>query len=137
MVWSKIFGKNPRYRWVGMLVIPWVRHRLVCGALAFGVTALVGCAFSRGNAKLPPVPPQASLPGVKVTTKCEGGVTHFYVENDELCEITMTFGLDTTNLESTVRFPYTATFPAKGVTEAFALTQTAGGGEWEYSYTNY
>jgi len=138
MFWSEIFRKNPGYRWVAMLAVPWVRHRLFCGVLAFGVTSLIGCAFSRGNAKLPPVPPpHESLSGVKVTTTHEGGVTHFYVENDELCEITMTFGLDVSNLESTVRFPYTATFPAKGVTEAFALTPRAGGGEWEYSYTNY
>jgi murein DD-endopeptidase MepM/ murein hydrolase activator NlpD len=138
MVWPEFFGKNPGYRWVETLALPWKRHRLFYGALGFAVTSLLGCAFSRGNAKLvPPPPPHASLPGVKVTTKCEGGVTHFYVENHELCEITMTFGLDLSNLESTVQFPYTATFPAQEVTEAFALTPTVSGGEWEYSYTNY
>jgi len=138
MVWSDFFNKYSRYRWVRTLALPWERHRLFCGALVFAATSLIGCAFSRGNAKLPAaVPPHESLPGVKVTTKYEGGATHFYVENHELCEITMTFGLDLSNLESSVRFPYTATFPAQKVTEAFALTPTVSGGEWEYSYTNY
>jgi murein DD-endopeptidase MepM/ murein hydrolase activator NlpD len=105
-------------------------------ALAVLPTFLNGCGFSRGYAKLPP-PPHQSLPAVTVTTKCEGGVTHFYVENKELCEITMTFGLDVSNLKGTVKFPYTATFPAQELTEAFSLTPTASDGEWEYSYTNY
>jgi murein DD-endopeptidase MepM/ murein hydrolase activator NlpD len=64
-------------------------------------------------------------------------VTHFYVENKELCEITMTFGLDISNLNINVEFPYTATFPAHEVSEAFTLTPTVNDGEWEYSYTNY
>jgi murein DD-endopeptidase MepM/ murein hydrolase activator NlpD len=126
------------FRLARTLAPPSKASRLFCGTLAFAVTSLVGCAFSRGYAKLPPAtPPHKSLLGVNVTTKCEGGVTHFYVENHELCEITMTFGLDISNLESTVPFPYTATFPAQKVTEAFALTPTVSGGEWEYSYTNY
>jgi murein DD-endopeptidase MepM/ murein hydrolase activator NlpD len=104
--------------------------------LAFPLSLLAGCGFSRGYAKLP-LPPRESLPAVKVTTKCEDGVTRFYVENKELCEITMTFGLDVSNLKGNVEFPYTATFPAQKLTEAFALTPTVGDGEWEYSYTNY
>jgi murein DD-endopeptidase MepM/ murein hydrolase activator NlpD len=121
-----------------MLILPWKRHQFFCGALAFAVTSLFGCALSRGNAKFPPPPPpHQSLPDVRVTAKSEGGVTHFYVENDELCEITMTFGLNVSNLQGSVRFPYTATFPAQGTTEAFTLTPTVDNGEWEYSYTNY
>jgi len=158
MVWSEIVFKIHRcwpvgrastravvghislnlYRLAGTLAPPSKRARLFSAALTVAISSLIGCAFSRGNAKLPAaVPPHESLPGVKVTTKYEGGVTHFYVENHELCEITMTFGLDLSNLESSVRFPYTATFPAQEVTEAFALTPTVSGGEWEYSYTNY
>jgi murein DD-endopeptidase MepM/ murein hydrolase activator NlpD len=110
--------------------------QVICLLLALPLCFLMGCGFSRGYAKLPP-PPQESLPAVKVATKCEGGVTHFYVENKELCEITMTFGLDLSNLRGNVEFPYTATFPAQKVTEAFALTPTLSDGEWEYSYTNY
>jgi len=105
-------------------------------ALALPLTFLMGCGFSRGYAKLPP-PPRETLPAVKVTTKREGGVTRFYVENKELCEITMTFGFDISNLEGDVEFPYTATFPAQEVTEAFTLTPTVNDGGWEYSYTNY
>jgi murein DD-endopeptidase MepM/ murein hydrolase activator NlpD len=96
----------------------------------------MGCAFSRGSAKMPPLSPE-SLPAVKVTTKCEGGVTHFYVENKELCEVTMTFGLDISNLRGSVTFPYTATFSPGAMTEAFTLTPSLSGAEWEYSYTNY
>jgi murein DD-endopeptidase MepM/ murein hydrolase activator NlpD len=84
---------------------------------------------------MPPLP-TASLPAVKVTTKCEGGVTHFYVENKELCEVTMTFGLDLSNLKASVSLPYTATF-SPGETEAFTVSPTLNGAEWEYSYTNY
>jgi murein DD-endopeptidase MepM/ murein hydrolase activator NlpD len=64
-------------------------------------------------------------------------VTHFYIENKELCEVTMTFGLNLSNIEGNVEFPYTRTFPPQEVTEAFELTPTAGDGEWEYSFTNY
>jgi murein DD-endopeptidase MepM/ murein hydrolase activator NlpD len=104
--------------------------------LALPLCLLVGCSFSRGYAKLPP-PARESAPAVTVTTKCEDGVTRFYVENKELCEITMTFGLDLSNLKGNVEFPFTATFPAQKLTEAFSLTPTLAGGEWEYSYTNY
>src|ERR1043166_9264603 len=92
-------------------------------ALALPLTFVTGCGFSRGYAKLT-TPPHESLPAVKVTTKCEDGVTHFYVENDELCEITMTFGLDISNLKGNVAFPYTTTFPAQKLTEAFTLMPT-------------
>jgi murein DD-endopeptidase MepM/ murein hydrolase activator NlpD len=85
---------------------------------------------------MPPLPPQSS-PTVKVTTKCEEGITHFYVQNQELCEVTMTFGFDVSNLKSSVTFPYTATFSPGATTEAFTLTPNVGGAEWEYSYTNY
>lgn len=105
-------------------------------ALALPLTFAMGCGFSRGYAKLNP-PPRESLPAVKVTTKCEDGVTRFYVENQELCEITMTFGLEFSNLKSSVEFPYTATFSAQRLTEAFTLTPTVDDSEWEYSYTNY
>lgn len=105
-------------------------------ALPLPLAFLMGCAFSRGSAKMPPLPPE-SLPAVKVTTTCEQGVTHFYVQNDELCEVTMTFGLDLSNLKANVSLPYTATFSPGATTEAFTLTPTIKGTEWEYCYTNY
>jgi len=113
-----------------------VGARALSIAFTLPLTFVMGCGFSRGYAKLQP-PPHDSLPAVKVTTKCEDGVTHFYVENDELCEITMTFGLDISNLKGNVEFPYTSTFGPGKLTEAFALTPTVSNGEWEYSYTNY
>lgn len=64
-------------------------------------------------------------------------MTHFYVQNKELCEVTMTFGLDVSNLKGSVNFPYTATFSPGATTEAFTLTPSMSGAEWEYSYTNY
>lgn len=112
---------NVRMRWTAFVLLP---------------ALLTGCSFSRGSAKVPS-PPRESAPAVKVTTTREGGVTHFYVENEEFCEITMTFGLSLSNLKGNVAFPYTATFPAHETTEAFTLMPTVGGGEWEYSYTNY
>ena len=49
----------------------------------------------------------------------------------------MTFGLDASNLKANVSLPYTATFSPGATTEAFTLTPTLTGTEWEYSYTNY
>jgi hypothetical protein len=74
---------------------------------------------------------------VKVTTQRDGPVTRFYVEKNELCEITMSFDVDLQNLTSEAQFPYTATFPAGKVTEAFVLTPTGANTNWEFSYTNY
>ena len=111
-----------------ILRIPDGRERLLSAALALPLTLLIGCAFSRERANPPPVAHE-SLPAVTVVTKCEGGVTHFYVENKELCEITMTFGMEVSNLKGNVEFPFTATFPPQQATEAFTLTPTVGGGE--------
>jgi murein DD-endopeptidase MepM/ murein hydrolase activator NlpD len=80
---------------------------------------------------------QDKAPAVKVCTQREGPITRFYVENDELCEITMSFDVDILNLTSTAKFPYTATFPPGKTTEAFTLTPTATETNWEFSYTNY
>ncbi len=74
---------------------------------------------------------------VKVTTQRQGGVSRFYVENDEFCEVTMTFEMRLRNLRGEHRFPYTATFPARQVTEAFTLSPVDPTAKWEYNYTNY
>lgn len=74
---------------------------------------------------------------VKVTTAhAQGGVTHFFVENSELSEVTMTFDFATVNLKGDVVFPYTATFKP-GETEAFSLAPLDTNHEWQYSFTNY
>lgn len=74
---------------------------------------------------------------VHVATEREGAVTHFYVDNQEYGEITMTFDMGLKNLKGDVSFPYTCTFPARQRTEAFALAPIKTGANWEYSFTNY
>ena len=80
-----------------------------------------------------PVP----VPTVRINTCKEGDITHFYVQNDEFCEITMTFEMGLVNLRGTVDFPCTLTFGARKQTEAFCLCPLEEGCKWEYSYTNY
>jgi murein DD-endopeptidase MepM/ murein hydrolase activator NlpD len=74
---------------------------------------------------------------VRVTSKREEKVTHFYVENTEYCEITMTFEMGLVNLKGKMPFPYTAIFPARRVTEAFALEPIDAGAKSSFRYTNY
>jgi murein DD-endopeptidase MepM/ murein hydrolase activator NlpD len=73
---------------------------------------------------------------VKIFTKREGEVTRFYVENQELSEVTMTFDFHVVNLKAEVPFPYTATFKP-GESLAFALSPVDTDSQWQYSYTNY
>src|SRR5215208_2148706 len=51
---------------------------------------------------------------VTVLTGREGDVTHFYVDNQEFCEVTMTFEIGLQNLKGNTPFPFTATFPPRG-----------------------
>ena len=81
--------------------------------------------------------PPSESSAVKVTTRREGEVTHFYVENKEFCEVTMTFEMGLVNLKGDSKFPYTATFPARQSTEAFSVSPVKPGSAWGYSYTNY
>jgi hypothetical protein len=50
------------------------------------------------------------LKGIRVATKREGDIIRFLVENRELCEVTMTFDVQTENLKSSQKLPFTATF---------------------------
>lgn len=100
--------------------------------LFFALTAVaLCCAPERNFAAV-----ATDKTNVKVSMKREGEVTHFIVENSELSEITMTFDFALQNLNSDVKFPYTATFKP-GDTEAFTLTPANSDVTWEYSYTNY
>ena len=74
---------------------------------------------------------------VRITTSRDGEATHFYVQNDELCEVTMTFDLALVNLAGNVRFPYVMSVPANQKVEAFVLTPEDTSTGWDYSYTNY
>jgi murein DD-endopeptidase MepM/ murein hydrolase activator NlpD len=82
-----------------------------------------------------PSSPEATA--VKVTAARDGDLTRFFVENNEYSEITMTLDMSVVNLKGSVEFPYTATFPARKVTEAFTLSPVECGAKWEYTYTNY
>lgn len=85
------------------------------------------------------LPPGSTLAGktVRVSSNREGNHTRFFVENQEYCEITMTFEVKLVNLRGSVTLPYTATFPARKTTEAFALEPVDPTEKWEFSYTNY
>src|SRR5947199_168263 len=103
----------------------------ILAAALFLSSALAPCAHGSFSSLAP------ESKAVKVTTERANGVTHFYVENKELCEVTMTFEMALTHLRGSTQFPYTATFPAGKVTEAFTLTSDGPEAKWEYSYTNY
>lgn len=110
--------------------------------LAFlGALALVsvGCAQMSGATPAEEqgkaIKPEARP--VKVITQKDENGTHFLVQNDEYCEITMTFEPSVVNLKCDKPLPYTATFPAHQTTEAFTLSPCDPGAKWEYSYTNY
>jgi hypothetical protein len=83
------------------------------------------------------IEPLGPVTAVKVTTDREGSLTRFYVQNDEYCEVTMTFDMGLVNLKGNTRFPYTATFPPLKKTEAFEISPLKPDCKWEYSYTNY
>jgi murein DD-endopeptidase MepM/ murein hydrolase activator NlpD len=73
---------------------------------------------------------------VKVTSERMNGITHFFVQNLERSEVTMTFDFNLQNLKSNVQFPYTATFKP-GQSEAFNLEPLNSDEQWQYSFTNY
>ncbi len=106
---------------------------LLTGSVCAVRTAGAYRAPSRGSAS--EVNPEPKT--VRVNCERDGDLTHFYVDNREFGEVTMTFEVEAKNLKSEVSFPYTATFPPGKVTEAFALQPVNTCEKWEYSYTNY
>src|SRR5436190_20634732 len=74
---------------------------------------------------------------VRVITKRQGEVTHFYVQNLEPSEVTATFDLKLTNLKSSVGSCYTATYPGNQLTEAFTVWPANSDKQWTYSYVNH
>src|SRR2546430_17734543 len=112
---------------------------------ALRLSILVGmcwghCGFKACAASAPQrgvVSKTGELKGVKVLTKKDGDFTHFFVQNNEFSEVTMTFEMGLENLRGSTGFPYTATFPARQTTEAFTLSPVEADEKWEYSYTNY
>jgi len=103
---------------------------LIVALLAFARTPYAYATFTAAQVKEAP-------PAVSVTTRREGNVTHFYVQNRERCEITMSFDLGLKNLKCSGGASVTSTFPAQQTTEAFQLEPINPANQWEYCYTNY
>jgi murein DD-endopeptidase MepM/ murein hydrolase activator NlpD len=140
-VWLQIFSKRTtppcrgpqglRYqRWRGAIVGSFVLTLIFSTGLV-----LSGPARPSAHGSFSSLPADPKL--VKITTCRDGDSTHFYVENREHCEITMTFDMGLVNLKGPTDFPYTATFPPGKVTEAFSVSPIDPEAKWEYSYTNY
>jgi len=107
-----------------------------CGALSLRtgrVTAAEAISDADGSAES-----SAGMAcAVKVLTKREGENTHFYVINQELCEVTMTFEMMLVNLHSDQALPLTTTLPPGQTTEVFTLSPAQAEAKWCYDYTNY
>jgi hypothetical protein len=119
-------------------------HILFCNRALFAALMSLGVAVASPPAKPACGPDDSSATeaphaqmSVKVTSEREGNVTHFYVQNNELCEVTMTFEMKLENLKGNTSFPFTGTFPPGQKTEAFALSPVSVDSKWGYSYTNY
>src|SRR5262245_55745153 len=61
---------------------------------------------------------------IRVTTQNEADKVHFFVQNLQSAEVTVTFEMEITHLTSNVAFPYTQTFAGGRMTKAFTLTRT-------------
>lgn len=71
-----------------------------------------------------------------VFTKEIDGITHFYVENLQLADVTATFEMKLINLQCSTSLPYTATFPGNQTVEAFTVSAVNKSVPWDYSYTD-
>ncbi len=107
-------------------------NQFLCGLLCLG---LAGSGLSCSTASRS-FGAGAPKPAAEVTTQREGNLTRFNVDNSENSEVTLTFDFSPVNLEGSVSFPHTATFPP-GQTEAFTLAPIRPDAPWRYSYTNY
>ncbi len=112
------------------------------GLPVFPAVLLAALAALAGGCAFADPPGTIALAGdedknVIVSTHREGGETRFYVENRELCEVTVTFEMQLSGLIANTTFPCTATFSAGKTTEAFVLRPEREGGKWNYAYTNY
>lgn len=109
--------------------LPWI----LVGLVTFAIARAAEAPPASGR----PAPSAPADSAVKITTAHEGGATQFYVQNDEYCEVTMTFEMGMKNLSGSTKFPYTATFPPRSKSEAFQVSPISPGARWEYTYTNY
>jgi murein DD-endopeptidase MepM/ murein hydrolase activator NlpD len=72
---------------------------------------------------------------IKVVAERDGDTTHFFVENLQEADVTVTFETKITNLEATASFPATQTYPCKQRTKAFSLSPKEPGKSWSWEYT--
>jgi hypothetical protein len=114
-----------------------VMSALTCLSSVVAILCLVAPVATTADPSGCPAEASTSESAVRVRATHEGGATHFFVENNEYCEVTMTFDMGLVNMKGNTRFPYTATFPARQTNEAFEVTPTNPGAKWEYTYTNY
>ena len=70
-----------------------------------------------------------------VTTRNEGGETHFYVQNLGVGNVTATFNARLANMVPSEELPYTVVIPGKQVVDAFTLTPVRSRAAWNYDYT--
>ena len=118
----------------------WNRHRAAAALMSLVLAmlgALLGISHASARPSRAPLPTTEPEKLVRVITRHEGGSTRFFVENNELSEVTMTFEMNLVNLKAEVAFPYTATFPPGEMTEAFTLNPVKDGEKWEFDYTNF
>jgi len=74
---------------------------------------------------------------LKVTTKEDmGGITHFYVHNNEAAEVTATFEVNMSNLCCSTNLPFTTTFEGNKTTEVFSLSPVKPGAPWSFNYSD-
>jgi murein DD-endopeptidase MepM/ murein hydrolase activator NlpD len=73
---------------------------------------------------------------LKLSKECLGNVTHFFVENLGLTDVTATFDVGLVNLRGTVGFPFTATFGPGSRTEIFSLSPIDARRQWNFTLTN-
>ena len=84
------------------------------------LTFCLGCVSSTRPAAQAAGEP-APRKSFHVFTKRDGNCTRFFVDNREANEVTATFELQTVNLKGSTNFPFSGTYPANQVTEAFWL----------------
>jgi murein DD-endopeptidase MepM/ murein hydrolase activator NlpD len=74
---------------------------------------------------------------VRITTERDGARTHFYAENLQLANITVTIELQALNLDSDAGFPYTKSLGGYQRKRLFSLTHSDQDKPWKWSYTYY
>lgn len=110
---------------------------LLPGLAALFVATGTGAEPASQNSEADGAAAAAEPKSVIVQAKREGDHTHFFVQNNEYGEVTMTFDMALVNLKGDVQFPYTVTLPARQTTEAFTLEPVNPSAKWSYDYTNY